>query len=266
MPTQRVFISFGGRYINYYKRVKELCNQVEGLSFFTKVIPYSNSDLDHDIEFMQKYGSFVANNARGFGFWIWKPYLILKTLENLNEGDFLVYTDAGCEINPKGLPRLKEYFELLEKNKYGLLTFQLKMGCEDIKYSKRSLLEYMNATDDDMNTSQIMATVLIMKKTPYIMNHMKRILEIATCMNYEMINDITKNEYPEFIDHRHDQSIHSLLVKSILRDDNQIEKPIVIEDETFFDPYWETKGISYPIWSKRLRNPQLFRKLLLTKI
>lgn len=35
-------------------------------------------------------------NLQGAGFWVWKPFIILKELEHLEEGDYLLYTDAGA--------------------------------------------------------------------------------------------------------------------------------------------------------------------------
>jgi hypothetical protein len=254
---ERAFISFGGGSEQYYQRVHQLCNKVSNLNYFTQVIPYSHNDLINDSDFWSKYGVFMSDprNRRGFGFWIWKPYLILKTLESLNDGDFLVYADAGCDINSNGLKRLDEYQEMLENNEYGLITFHLEKNREEIKYSKRILLDYMNTVEEDKQSPQIMATVLIMKKTSHTLNHMKSLLNIASSMNYNLINNVLSlNEYSEFQSHRNDQSIHSLYVKSILRNDKN-PKPIIIPDETYFEPNWNTDGITYPIWARRFRNP-----------
>lgn len=32
---------------------------------------------------------------QGAGYWVWKPFIILKELEHLQDGDYLLYTDAG---------------------------------------------------------------------------------------------------------------------------------------------------------------------------
>ena len=38
----------------------------------------------------------ILSRKRGSGYWLWKPYLILKTLkEKLNYGDYLIYIDAA---------------------------------------------------------------------------------------------------------------------------------------------------------------------------
>ena len=33
------------------------------------------------------------------GFWLWKPFIIKKTMENMNDGDVLLYLDCGCELD-----------------------------------------------------------------------------------------------------------------------------------------------------------------------
>ena len=32
---------------------------------------------------------------RGAGFWLWKPWLVLRQLQKMAEGELLLYTDAG---------------------------------------------------------------------------------------------------------------------------------------------------------------------------
>ncbi|MBX3486689.1 MAG: hypothetical protein KF798_02145 [Candidatus Paracaedibacteraceae bacterium] len=40
----------------------------------------------------------ILNEKVGAGYWLWKPYLILKTLEKIPEGDILLYGDSGMLI------------------------------------------------------------------------------------------------------------------------------------------------------------------------
>ena len=123
---KRVFITFGGPTESYHKRVEQLCDQVKSLNYFTDVIPHTEKNLDQ--EFWKKHAKFMnqqKNQIRGFGYWLWKPYIIMKRLAELNDGDFLVYTDVGCVFNPDGLPRLREYESMLDSNDFGLISFQL---------------------------------------------------------------------------------------------------------------------------------------------
>lgn len=36
--------------------------------------------------------------SRGFGYWCWKPRVILMALEQIKEGDLLVFLDIGFEF------------------------------------------------------------------------------------------------------------------------------------------------------------------------
>ena len=48
--------------------------------------------------------AFVAKNKkildqkRGAGYWLWKPYVVLKTLLEVPEGAVMIYLDSGVEI------------------------------------------------------------------------------------------------------------------------------------------------------------------------
>lgn len=259
---KRVFMSFGGPGENYVIRVHQLCEKIKKTSggFFDEIIPYTHQDLLTDQEFWKKHGDFCMKpiNRRGFGYWLWKSYLIKKTLNGLNMGDFLVYTDAGCDFNPRGINRLKEYDSMLTENDFGLIAFQLQAGNEQIKYTKRILLDDFELTDQEKQTPLFMATVLVMKKTPVLEEYIDTWYDTACSNNYIYLTDSPRtNEYREFIDHRHDQSIHSILVKRSLNNESKNKpRPIVILDETWYrEGEWETKGANIPFLAKRIRYP-----------
>jgi hypothetical protein len=251
---RRVFISFGGGQPNYHIRVHELCEQAQETGYFTDVLPFTEQNLMTDPSFWENHADFMLNpqNRRGFGFWLWKPYLIMKTLDQMEMGDVLIYADAGCVINPKGLDRLKEYESLLDTNEFGLIAFRLPPGnCIDLKYTKRVTLDHLGEPKLDGPTQQFMATIQIMKKTNHVVKYMKTWYDACCINNYVFLHGRPAyDEYPEYIDHRHDQSIHSLLIKRILRE--SYATPIELPDETWYeDGEWETKGAHVPIWAKR---------------
>ncbi len=59
---------------------------------FDKVIEYSPEDLDENF---RRKNQHILKHKKGGGYWLWKPYIIRKTLEGMEEGDFLFYVDAG---------------------------------------------------------------------------------------------------------------------------------------------------------------------------
>ena len=235
-------ITFGGPYPAYHERVKIVCEQAKKLNIFDDVRGFDETSLKSDTEFWNAHGEFVEKNQRGYGHWLWKPYLIKRTLADLSENDILVYMDAGCTINPYGIQRLNEYIDLLNSNDrgYGVLSFQ--MGTLEYKFTKKKVLDIFQA-DNEMKTSgQYMATIVLLRKNAHSQDFVNKWYGLAS--THTLIDDSRSDvEYPGFIDHRHDQSIYSCLCKKL--------GTIRLEDETNFYPDWE-RGKHSPFWATRL--------------
>ncbi|ATZ80605.1 hypothetical protein BMW23_0558 [Bodo saltans virus] len=208
-----VFLTFGGEGEIYYHCVKRICEQAKQFDIFTKIIGYTDFDLKNDEIFWKKNKDFIENNSRGYGFWIWKPYIILKTLNMMNENDLLLYLDCGCELNIKAKNVFFEYIKLLETND----IIGTHASSTDITYTKSDLVHHLNMDNDNdlLNKLHMQAGIVFMKKTPNIMKLYTDFYDIAISNNYHYIDDspsIIKNN-DSFIEHRHDQSIFNLLVK-----------------------------------------------------
>ena len=76
-------MTFGGGGKNYYDAVNRLNNELKVVNIFDNIILKYDTDLKNDIEFWNKHGNFIENNKRGYGYWLWKPYLILKMFNNI---------------------------------------------------------------------------------------------------------------------------------------------------------------------------------------
>lgn len=122
---KKVFLTFGGPSVGWHNRVKTICSHVNELHTFDKIIGMTDTNLKNDPLFWDKHKDFIENNHRGYGYWIWKSYLVLKCLEEMNDGDIVLYCDAGCEINKKGIHRLNEYFDIVANSESGILSFYL---------------------------------------------------------------------------------------------------------------------------------------------
>jgi hypothetical protein len=150
--------------------------------------------------------------------------------------------DAGCSINSNGINRLKEYINIVNNNNYGIITFQVR-SIEKC-YTKMYLFNYLNCIQFK-DSGQLMATSFILRKCDHTINTIREWKDLS--YNYNLINDNycnIKND-ESFIDHRHDQSIFSLV--------NKKNGSIIMPDETYFYPDWDKNGKLYPIWSTRLR-------------
>lgn len=68
-------------------------------------------------------GKYLTPSCRGFGYWSWKPWSIHHVLQDMQEGDRLLYLDAGCHININGAKRFREYVDMLDRDSRGMLVF-----------------------------------------------------------------------------------------------------------------------------------------------
>ena len=204
----KVFITFGGGGQNFLDAVRRLTTQAAELRIFDRVIGFTDPDLKADQEFWTKHGTFIEQNKRGYGYWIWKSYLIEKTMKTLADGDILLYLDAGCEFAPECRYEMKRLIQVVKiENIVGTYT-----ASREGDWTKMDLMHEMNMTAES-NTLQRQAGALLFainKETRSLVSEWYRLASI-----YHFIDDTPSNldNLPTFREHRHDQSIFSLLTK-----------------------------------------------------
>ena len=240
------FTTFGGPQPGYLRRVRELAEQAGKSGVFEDVFAFTHADLYNDEDFRNHHLAFCMQNRRGFGYYIWKPWVILKTMEKLEWGSLLLYCDAGCELNMStnaSRRRFAQYFEMAFASKMGMLNFQMEH--RELVWTKRAVFEQLNCSEQVQNSGQLVGGIICMRKTPECMRILNHWWQI--CSRHELLTNIRSRfrEHPEFKEHRHDQSILSCLCKTY--------GTHIIPDETYFDPDWEKDGADFPIWAKRNR-------------
>lgn len=116
----KIFISYGDN--NFAKSLKRIGGEAKKTNRFDKIILYTRKDLPDSI----KSSPLFCFN-KGGGYWLWKPYLIYKTLCSCKENDVVYYADAGCTLQ-KDSPEWEQFEKILEE--YNALFFQY----QDIHY------------------------------------------------------------------------------------------------------------------------------------
>jgi hypothetical protein len=82
---QKQFITFGAGGQNWYDAGNRIINQAKNVNIFDKIKLYTDKDLKKDNNFWSKHGTFVENNTRGYGYMLWKPYIIKQTMGDMND-------------------------------------------------------------------------------------------------------------------------------------------------------------------------------------
>lgn len=233
------FLSFADtKYIRTLKRIED---EAKELNFFDEI--YCLTDRNLDTEFIKKHGDFIRKSFRGYGYWIWKPYLVQKMFDMMNDGEILVYVDAGSRLNKNGINRLKEYIDIVVNSKSGSLGFQ--MNLQEKFYTKMDVFKELGVEREEiMNTGQVMATCFLLEKrenTKLMVDKWVNYSEV-----YHLIDDTPSksNNVEGYIDHRHDQSLWSIIRKDLGSE--------FIGDETWFQPDWD-KNTNYPFHAMRLK-------------
>lgn len=190
--------------LDYANSQKKL--ELSALKHKVDTIISVNQDAIRRTDFYKSNKSILMQN-RGAGFWLWKPYLILKSLRSIKEGDVLIYADSGVEIISSVSPLIK----ILNINP--ILLFQDSGDSTNSQYTKGDCFALMNCDKEIYyNSRPVQASFQIYRN---VESSRRFVTEwLAYCQNANIITDyqnIWQNNKKDFIDHRHDQSVLSLL-------------------------------------------------------
>ena len=229
---------------------KRIIKEANSFGEFSSVKGFGPEDLS--VEFSSKFND-VLSQSRGAGFWTWRPHILKETLDRMNDGEFLVYLDAGCKLNPQGKKRFYEYIDMLDKSDYGFLSFAMSGGVgpgslePERNYSVKEVFKYfsIDVESEMAKSGQYLGGVLILQKNDHAMklvDMFMKALEDDPLMFSDHYNDRQQEHY--FRDNRHDQSISSIIRK--------IHGSVVIDgDESWMQPFGKGESLKYPFWATR---------------
>jgi hypothetical protein len=159
----------------------------------------------------------------------------------MDDGEILIYADAGCSIKASGAARFNQYLEILRTSPHGILAFNSEHPM--YKWTKMDTVKALGG-ESIIDMPGVIATALIIRKCDTSVRIIKQWMSL--CERYELLDDspsVVEN-HPEFIEHRHDQSILSLLLR--------LEGSYVtLDNETWTYPTWDAR---MPIWAARARS------------
>ena len=241
---KKIFIAYADANLAY--SLKRICRQARRLGIFDEVILYTPNDLPDYIK-----QSPLMQYEKGGGYWAWKPVILHETLQSHEEGDIVVYADAGCTLNQS--TEWDMMFKLMLE--YDTICFHYdaempvwaKWGntSTKIKYwTKQSALSFLDDYCGDnayRESYKIWGGLLFLKGKNN--SFLSKWLEIT--MNHpEVIIDPIGKEQEEqpagFAFHKHDQSVITALA---YYDDKTLVLPEISE----------THGETSFVWAERLR-------------
>ena len=161
---------------------------------------------------VSKYSEYLNSKHHGFGYFSWKPEIIFRGLEGY-WGDFegVIWIDAGCEVYANIFTQIKLILWAKRSKKSKIFSFSLKTP--ENRFTKRDAFDLFPGLESDDSSNQIQATWAIFHKSA--INVAKEWLEKAQSgINYLDLSPSKNLERTDFIEHRFDQSLFSLTLKS----------------------------------------------------
>lgn len=198
-------VNFGDEKFRLQQRYCSLSSRYLGHA--DSVISYGPGDIRDYLDRYPEFGKY----KKGFGNYFWKPYIIQKGLESVAEGDYLIYIDSGSFVL-KDLRKLCRYLEQIKKD---ILVFESPLISK--QWTKMDAFLLLNAdTEEILNSNQLLAGYIVIKNTKearlFIENYRK------TCTDERIVSDMDNvmgsENFSDFIEHRHDQSVLTILARN----------------------------------------------------
>lgn len=194
--------------LNYRQHQNFLIDHIKTNNMFDDAIGFTKEWLISTNFY--KENKNILDRQRLCGYALWKPYIILETLKASNNDDIIIYMDCGdLPINNKINQHVKDYIQR-HNEKYFLSGLTNTQGM----YTKRDAFILMDC-DEPRYWRDIQQEdgFIALKKSNSNIEFVEEWLYF--CKNENILTDIPNTcglpNLPEFIDHRHDQSVISLL-------------------------------------------------------
>ena len=192
--------------VNYanmkFEDARKIQRKYAKLAGFTDIYEYNPDDIGGEYKSIHHE---IFLYERGDGLWIWKPYIINKTLKMIDEGDIILYCDSGAFF----FKSAKSIFKII--NQKGIWVSELPLI--EKQFTKRKVFETMKMVDVSfLDSAQISGSFFGMKKD----SDSEKIVEewLSLCENIDILSPADCNdEESYFVSHREDQSIFSLVIK-----------------------------------------------------
>jgi len=205
----------------------------------------------------------LLDQARGCGYWAWKPYIILQTLSKVPSGDYVIYCDVGRPsenatvdhgniINTSLLPLVW----WADRHNGMLPGVYLSNHGPAKKWIKRDCFQLMECdTESYHNMPTIQAGYTVWKNQPNVIEFLEqwKKLNLDERLITDQENTLSLDNYDGFDRHCHDQATLTLLCEK--------QKVAVFGGRK--NQFWGFRNINYIALEAAYQNAAISKKLIL---
>ena len=196
---------------------------------------------------VSKYSDHLNPDHHGFGYFSWKPEIIFRGLEgHWGEFEGVIWIDGGCEVYANIFTQIRLRHWLKRSKKYRVFSFTL--DTPENRFTKKDAFNLFPSLNPDDSSDQIQATWAIFHKSSILI--VKEWLEKAQAgINYLDLSPSKTFEGSAFIEHRFDQSLLSLTLKS-----NHVKPTGIVPAAGKTGLKSVLRASIQPIWTSRTRS------------
>jgi len=200
-------ISFGSNE-RYIRLAEQTVQSVKNLYSTSETKVFKPKDLPDEIN------NYAKLYSRGYGYWVWKPFIIKEALCKIDDNDVLLYLDGRSGLRKTGKP-IKWLDNFILENKFDIACWQTIH--KEMSWTNGDLISAFNLelNSELVQTGQFAATFHAWRKNKRSINFLNEWL------NFLLENrDICRDELSQDLNHkkfkgnRHDQSVFSLMIKT----------------------------------------------------
>ena len=196
LKDMRVITFAKGNFINSQNKLIEHLYNI-GIN---NVLGLTDNDLSN--EFKNTY-SKILSHRKGYGYCIWKPYIILNELEKIKDGEILIYIDSTDHPHT-------DFFDFVNEHMTKNDILLINRGYTHDNWTRRDTFILMECDEDKYhNKLQLEAGIIAIKKTNFNIELINEWFNY--CKNENILADIPQisnlPNYQPFYEHRYDQSI-----------------------------------------------------------
>tara|TARA_B100002052_G_C15859047_1_gene589129 strand:- start:368 stop:1225 length:858 start_codon:yes stop_codon:yes gene_type:complete len=167
--------------------VNRFLSQAKSMNFYEEIKVFRPNDFSDELKIRLKQLFKNGGRNRYYGFDIWRPEIISRTLKDMPDGSILHYSDIGNHLNNSGVWRLEEYIKKTIENNMVVFDYSeppkelLKKNYKYQKYyeyefSKGDVFKYFSITEDSeiFKSYQIWGGTFFIKKSSFSNNFLQQ--------------------------------------------------------------------------------------------
>ena len=210
------FRTIGMGTLNYRIAARRLAAEAASTGLFVTSQGYSESFLrGSSPDFWLDHRKVLSAKTPGFGWWVWKPEFIWKSLTSIPEGDGLLYLDAGSFIgrDVKSVMSISSFMQIASST--GICASNSQPFVEKY-YSSTQVMDHLNLAQAERDSNQFWAGCLFLVNTESTKNLIQQWRYFCCTNDHGLLLPKTNfaQEVPGFVHHMHDQAILSGLLKN----------------------------------------------------